>query len=63
MEELVTVKLSEYYSKPELYGYIPGPVFDAMEAAYLCGEDSALVPRSLYEAMIANINAAKLCPR
>ena len=63
MNEFVNVKLVDYYAKPELYGYIPAPVFDALEAAYLRGDDVALVPRPLYAAMLANINAAKLCPK
>lgn len=56
------IPVTPYYSNAKYYLAMPRPVFDALEAAYLAGADSAEVSPELYAAFIANIKSADLCP-
>lgn len=38
---LVKVKVTDFYNHPELYPFMPQAVFDALESAYLSGENNA----------------------
>lgn len=60
---MVKINVDQYYSKTELYPYIPSAVFDALEAAYLDGVEYAEVPRYQFAAMKSNLNAAGICLR
>ena len=58
----ISINLEPYYTDRAFYPYLPAPVFDALEAAYLEGKEAALVPESDYNAMLSNLKAASLCP-
>ena len=49
------ISVRDYYHKTELYRFIPPAVFDALEAAYLNGEPTAMIPESEYIKMSHNI--------
>lgn len=48
----VKIKVASYYGIPSYYSIMPQPVFDALEAANLNGEEFALVDRLLFDQMI-----------
>jgi hypothetical protein len=45
--ETVEVKISEFYSSGKYFPYMPRVVFEALERAFLNGEQTALVPGRL----------------
>lgn len=62
--ETITIKVKDYYSKPEYYPYMPQVIFDALELAELKGEllDGdvlAEVPKDDFNRMIFEYNNAK----
>lgn len=54
--ETVEIKIAEYYNKPDYYAYMPESVFNALEAAFIDGRESALVPKSVFDEMMYNFN-------
>lgn len=58
----ITINVDTYYSNRAYYPYIPAPVFDALETAYLDGKDTAAVSATDYAVMTSNLKAASLCP-
>ena len=58
----ISINVDSLYSKRDYYPYIPAPVFDALEAAYLEGKETAEVSESDYNVMLSNLKNAKLCP-
>lgn len=56
------ISVDTFYSNRAFYPYIPAPVFDALEAAYLEGKETALVADSDYSEMLNELKAAGLCP-
>lgn len=56
------INVDTFYANRAYYPYIPVPVFDALEAAYLEGSETALVPEADYLQMMSNLKAANLCP-
>lgn len=57
---MVEIEVDKYYSNRGYYPYMTAQVFDALEAAYLSGTATALVPETDYYVMLSNINAS-LC--
>ena len=57
---MVEIEVDKYYSNRGYYPYMTAQVFDALEAAYLSGAATALVPETDYYVMVSNINAS-LC--
>lgn len=57
---MVEIEVDKYYSNRGYYPYMTEQVFDALEAAYLSGAATALVPETDYYVMLSNINAS-LC--
>jgi hypothetical protein len=49
--ETIEIKVSEYYDNPKYYAFMPEIVFDALEAAFLEGRDTALVPKAAFDEM------------
>lgn len=47
------VKVAPFYSRRDLYKYMPRPFFDALEAAFLEGLDVAEVSAEVFNAMKA----------
>ena len=39
--ETIEIKVSEYYDQPKYYGDMPEAVFNALEAAFISGAESA----------------------
>lgn len=60
--ETISINVDAFYSNRAYYPYIPASVFDALEAAYLDGEDTAEVSETDYSAMMSNLKSAGLCP-
>jgi len=42
--ELHCIAVHEYYDNTNIYRYMTPAIFDALEAAYLAGEPTAMVP-------------------
>jgi hypothetical protein len=47
----IEIKLSEYYDNPKYYAFMPEIVFDALEAAFLDGRDTAFVSKAAFDEM------------
>lgn len=58
----ISINLEPFYTNRAYYPYLPAAVFDALEAAYLEGKATALVPEAEYNVMLSNLKAASLCP-
>lgn len=58
----ILINLDPYYSNRAYYPYIPASIFDALEAAYLEGRESAEIPEADYSVLVSNLKAASLCP-
>lgn len=58
----VSINLEPYYTNRAYYPYLPAAVFDALEAAYLEGRESAEIPEADYSVLVSNLKAASLCP-
>ena len=43
--ETIEIKVSEYYDQPKYYGDMPEAVFNALEAAFISGAETAIVPK------------------
>ena len=56
--EQVNIKLSEYYNTPAYYAFMPESVFNALEAAFLEGKETALVPKAAFEQMLSEYGKA-----
>jgi hypothetical protein len=54
--ETTTIKVSEYYNNPRYYAFMPETVFDALEAAFLDGNEFADVDKAQFDKMIADYN-------
>jgi hypothetical protein len=50
--ETVEIKISEYYSNPKYYAYMPEVVFSALESAFLDGLETAIIPQSAFDEML-----------
>lgn len=59
---MVEVNVDKFYSNRALYPFIPEAVFDALEAAYLSGNERARIPEGEYNTMMSNLKRANLCP-
>jgi len=57
----ITINVDTFYSNRAFYPYIPANVFDALEAAYLEGRESAEIPEGSYLSMMSDLKAASLC--
>ncbi|MCL1933576.1 MAG: hypothetical protein FWF53_07185 [Candidatus Azobacteroides sp.] len=53
-EEMDTIEInvSEYYDGNKYYRFMPQSIFNALEAAFLEGKGTAIVPKSEFEAML-----------
>jgi hypothetical protein len=49
--ETIEIKVSEYYDNPKYYAFMPEIVFNALEAAFLDGRDTALVSKTAFDEM------------
>lgn len=52
MEKTTKIKVSDYYGNPSYYSVMPNSVFNALEAAYLKGENAVFVLKTDFESMI-----------
>lgn len=59
--ETTTINVDKYYLDRSLYGVMPRDVFDALEAAFLAGEETAAVPTASYNAMLYAMKRNGLC--
>ena len=50
--ETITINVADYYGTPSYYSVMPESIFDALEMAYLRGEQTTTVDKVLFEAMI-----------
>jgi hypothetical protein len=49
--ETIEIKVSEYYNNPKYYAFMPEIVFNALESAFLDGNDTAIVPKAAFDEM------------
>lgn len=52
----IEIKVSDYYDKPKFYAYMPEEIFNALEAAFIAGEKTAIVPKLEFDLMLKNIS-------
>lgn len=52
--ERIAINVADYYGNPSYYSVMPQTVFDALERAFLDGEQSALVLKSDFEGMLSD---------
>lgn len=50
----IEINVAEYYAKPAYYGDMPEVVFNALEAAFISGAETAIVPKAAFEMMLRN---------
>lgn len=55
--ERIAIKVADYYGNPSYYSVMSQTVFDALERAFLDGEQSALVLKSDFEGMLTDYKA------
>ena len=59
---MVEVNVDKFYSNRALYPFIPAVVLDALEAAYLSGNECTRIPEGEYNKMMSDLKRANLCP-
>lgn len=52
----IEINVAEYYHKHEYYGDMPEVVFNALEAAFISGEETTLVPKVAFEKMLRSFS-------
>lgn len=57
----ININVDTFYSNRAYYPYIPAPVFDALESAYLDGKETAAVSATDYAVMMSNLKTADVC--
>ena len=50
--ETIEIKLSEYYDNPKYYACMPEAVFNSLEAAFINGQETAVVSKFEFESML-----------
>lgn len=50
--ETIEINVAEYYNRPKYYGDMPEVVFNALEAAFIAGSGTAVVPKAAFEIML-----------
>lgn len=50
--ETIEIKVAKYYDNPKYYGDMPEVVFNALEAAFINGRETAVVPKAAFETML-----------
>jgi len=58
----IIINVDTFYSNRAYYPFLPASVFDALEAAYLDGKETAEVSEADYNTLLSNLKNAKLCP-
>ena len=48
----IEIQVAEYYNKPKFYGFMPEEIFNALEAAFIEGKDTAGVPAEAFNLML-----------
>ena len=56
-----SINVDSFYCKRAYYPFIPAPVFDTLEAAYLDGKETAEISDVDYSEMMSNLQNANLC--
>lgn len=46
------IKVKDYYGNPDYYSVMPQAIFDALEAAYLDGQEFADVDKAQFDKMV-----------
>lgn len=50
--DLITINVAKYYENREYYAFMPRPVFNALESAFLEGKETAEVPAAEFSKML-----------
>lgn len=50
--DTIKVKVLHYYNHPVLYAFMPQPLFESLEEAFLHNDEMAIVPRKEFDRMI-----------
>jgi len=50
--ETIKINISEYYDTNKYYRFMPKIIFNTLEAAFLAGEKTAVVPKSDFQEML-----------
>lgn len=58
----ISINVDKFYLNKAYYPYIPASAFDALEAAFVAGKESADISEDDYRLMLSNLKSANLCP-
>ncbi len=47
------IEVAKYYNNPAYFPYMPETVFNSLEAAFIAGEETAVVPKADFELMLS----------
>ena len=53
------IEVAKYYNNPAYFPYMPEPIFNALEAAFIAGEETTEVPKAEYELMLSEYARAE----
>ena len=53
--ETIVIQVAEYYNKPKYYGVMPEAVFNSLEAAFINGQETAVVSKIEFESMLKEL--------
>ena len=59
--ETITINVADYYGIPSYYSVMPESIFDALELAYLRGEQTTTVDKVLFETMVIDYKEKMSC--
>jgi hypothetical protein len=57
--ETIEIAIVEYYNKPQYFPFMPEVIFNALEAAFLEGKETAEVPKVEFESMLSEYQNKK----
>ena len=46
------IKVKDYYGNPDYYSVMPQEIFDALEAAFLNGQETVDVDKAMFDKMV-----------
>jgi len=56
---IISIKVADYYQKPEYYRFMPESIFNALEQAFINGLESCNVNAAEYNKMMGAFNSEK----
>lgn len=57
--ETIEIAIAEFYNKVQFFPFMPEVIFNALEAAFLEGKETAEVPKAEFESMLSEYQNKK----